>query len=37
MKTMAFAALAVATLLSANALAKDKAKDDVVWPAEAVK
>ncbi|WP_082591379.1 cupin domain-containing protein [Duganella sp. Root198D2] len=37
MKTMAFTVLAVATLLSANAAAKDKAKEDVVWPAEAVK
>lgn len=38
MKTMAFAVLAVSTLLSAtSALAKDKAKEDVVWPAESVK
>jgi len=39
MKTMAFAVLAVSTLLSANAPAKDKAKakEDVVWPAESVK
>jgi len=35
MKTMAYAVLAVSTLLSASALAKDK--DDVIWPAESVK
>ena len=37
MKTMAFAVLAVATLLSANAPAKDKPMEDMVWPAESVK
>jgi len=37
MKTMAFAVLAVSTLLSVGAQAKDKAKEDVVWPAESVK
>jgi len=37
MKTKAFAVFAVSTLLCAGALAKDMAKDDVVWPADAVK
>jgi anti-sigma factor ChrR (cupin superfamily) len=37
MKTMAIAVLAVSTLLSASAQAKDKPMGDVVWPAESVK
>lgn len=37
MKNKACAVFAVATLLSASALAKDKAKEDVVWPADSVK
>ena len=35
MKTMAFAVLALSLLSSGSALAKDK--EDVVWPAEAIK
>jgi len=37
MKNKAFAVLAVSTLLCTSALAKDMAKEDIVWPADAVK
>ena len=37
MKTKAFAVFAVSTLLCAGSLAKDKAKEDVVWPADSIK
>jgi hypothetical protein len=37
MKSKALAVFAVSTLLCASALAKDMAKEDIVWPAENVK